>query len=499
MAIYGPHGSEIYQSKKVDAKLSENPPPAGTKYPADQHSKMGRGRPPKQTKHVAFNDVNAIVIDEAYLGRVSEYPELIDQYFDAYLAGEDIPLIILEQGTNKLLEGFHRLQALTKIAQLIEHDKLAKNKIPKVFNGHHIECEYVVVPEGVEPCIYSLHCNMRHGKTASSEDIKRAVQIQFRNKPGTSVQQLASFLGVSDDTARRYADEPLRERKQKIDAFVIKSDEEGKTQEEIEKSLKDMFPGARGTSRATISGILSENRKAQKLTKTEPDTNKTDIVSGPVEKDYLPADDENQKQEELPPESAPITSNPTSLIAEAPASSKVTALQAVNNDVAVEKARILQPSTSLTPLLITQSPASTSSWMPELQVIINDVAVKTPSSKEELIELEDRIKSLSLTMEYNLSTFLLAGAYFRKFDQCWGRDINQIEALPKFFQLTALRRFTKLATKIQKESNKAAEVAANYAEKQIPISPELDLTPPITDVAKDIVNDTSQNVSTLVT
>jgi hypothetical protein len=464
------NNQETAASKKPVKHLgqSEAAEPAGK-----QHLKKDTGRPAKQTKHVAFNDVNAIVIDEAYLGRVSEYPELIDQYFDAYLAGEDIPPIILEQGTNKLLEGFHRLQALKKIASLIEQGNLPKNKIPKVFNGRHIECEYVVVPEGVEPCIYSLHCNMRHGKTASSEDIKRAVQIQFRNKPGTSVQQLASFLGVSDDTARRYADEPLRERKQKIDAFVIKSDEEGKTQEEVEKSLKDMFPGARGTSRATISGILSENRKAQKLTKTEPDTNKTDTASGPVENDYLPADDENQKQEELPPESAPITSNPTSLIAEAPASSKVTELQAVNNDVAVEKARILQPST---PSVITQSPASIASWNPTFQVLIKDVSLKTPSSKEELFELEDKMRSIALKMKEDQGTLLLAGIYFRRFDKVWGPGINQIEALPTSFYVTGLKRFKKLVTKIKKEAKedaeKAAEVAANDAKTQLTLVPE---------------------------
>lgn len=163
---------------------------------------------------------------------------------------------------------------------------------------------------------------------------------------------------------------------------------------------------------------------------------------------------------------------------------------------ASEEAKALKKSKT-TPNVIVKSPASIASWMPALQVLIN-VAVKTPSSKEELIELEDKITSLCLTMEYNFSTLLLAGAYFRKFDPCWGPDINQIEALPKFFKLTAFKRFTKLVTRIQKEAKKAAEVAANDARRQIPISPELGLTPPITNVAK-YINDDSQNVSSLVT
>lgn len=327
MAIYGPHGSETKAPNKVDGKISDNQKTAVPKKPkktklsqsgkpaGDQQSK-GRGRPSNQTQKDVLIDINSVVIDPNYLGRVSRNPELIDIYVDVYLAGQYLPLIRVEKGTNKLLDGYHRFQALKKIIELISKGDLPKRQRPKVIyhDYHYIKYEPVDVPKEIDPQLYSLNCNIRHGKPASREDIEAAVRTQFRNRPGYTVPELAIYLGISEDKARRHAAEAIEERNQKRDSIIIQLNEEGKTQEQIAKILQEKLPGAPGTSQPSVSKFLFKNSKNPKTNKTEPDTNKTDTASVSVENNHVTAD--HEKKEGLPPEPTPPTSSSNSLIAE---------------------------------------------------------------------------------------------------------------------------------------------------------------------------------------
>ncbi len=117
-------------------------------------------------------------------------------------------------------------------------------------------------------------------------------------------------------------------------------------------------------------------------------------------------------------------------------------------------------------------PVSRTSWLLKLQVILEDVAAKKPSTKEDAIELQDKMKSLTQNMEPETGTSFFVEAYFREFNQEWGPCINQIEALPTSFQITGWERFKKLATKIQKEAKKAAIDAAKAAKRQLTLFPE---------------------------
>jgi len=176
-----------------------------------------------------------------------------------------------------------------------------------------------------------------------------------------------------------------------------------------------------------------------------------------------------------------ITAEDTpSEIKEAVDSGKTTINKAYNEIVKANrssKGRKQKPSeNSLTPPVITHAPASRTSWLPKLQVILEDVAAKKPSTKEEAIELQNNVKSLTQNMEFETGTSLFVEAYFREFNQEWGPCINQIEALPESFQITALKRFNKLARKITGEAIAeaiiAAEVAANDAKTQLTLFPE---------------------------
>lgn len=266
-------------------------------------------------------NINQVVIDKSYFGRTSKLPELVDEYSEVYLSGKNVPPIKLERNTNKLIDGYHRYESLRRINRLCRQGKVNRDDLPKVFDGELIRVEYVEIPEGVAPRLFSCTCNMGHGQKSSKEDVKAAVEAQFEYNPSCTVKELSRFFGVSEDTARRYAENAIKERKKNRDAFIIKSDEEGKTQQQIEKSLKELFPGVSGTSQATISNILSKNRKLSKIDKTKAVKNNGDSESSYVQNTVVKTDEENKV--ELPLESVPKEFDSNSLNTEPPVGSNV--------------------------------------------------------------------------------------------------------------------------------------------------------------------------------
>ena len=241
-------------------------------------------------------NINRVVIDNLYLGRENEIPELIDEYVEAYLAGGDVPPIRVERNTNKLVDGHHRYKALLRIWELIKQSEVASKDVNKAFVSDLINVEYVDIPEGIAPCLFSVNFNMSHGQKASTDDIKAAVREQFKMDKSFTAKKLAACIGLSEDTARRYCEEPNRERKEEIRKFIVKSDEQEKSQEQIEKELHEIYSDVPGTSQATISKILSENRNVAKTDEIEPVKTETDPDSSPVENTPTITDEENSEE-----------------------------------------------------------------------------------------------------------------------------------------------------------------------------------------------------------
>jgi hypothetical protein len=117
----------------------------------------------------------------------------------------------LESDTNKLVDGHHRYKALLRIRDLGKQGELTAEDVFKVLRADLIEVEYVDIPEGIAPCLFSLNFNMSHGRKASIDDIKAAVRKQFEIDKSFTAKKLAACIGVSEDTATRYCEEPNRE------------------------------------------------------------------------------------------------------------------------------------------------------------------------------------------------------------------------------------------------------------------------------------------------
>jgi hypothetical protein len=81
--------------------------------------------------------------------------------------------------------------------------------------------------------------------------------------------------------------------------------------------LNKIFPGVPGTSQATVSKVLSENRNVQKTDKIEPVKTKTDLDSSPVENTPTITNEKNSEEPAL--ESTPKDSDSDSVNSEASA------------------------------------------------------------------------------------------------------------------------------------------------------------------------------------
>jgi protein gp37 len=223
-------------------------------------------------------NLNQIRIDDSYKGRTEEFPELVEEYVQAYLTNQRVPPITIEKSTGRIIDGNHRRLAKLQIKDRFEKGELTKEDVSHLEVGS-IEYGYAIIPEDVVPCVFSLSFNLRNGKRASKKDVKFCVLEQFTQKPGYPVKKLAKMLGIHEETIRTYAGDLIGNWKQERNELIRTLSKNGLKQEEIESKLKTQWPWATGMSQAAISDILSE--KAENL---KTDKNKTELVeSNPVD------------------------------------------------------------------------------------------------------------------------------------------------------------------------------------------------------------------------
>lgn len=145
----------------------------------------------------------------------------VDRYADAMLAGDTFPALIVEAGTNRLLDGKHRMLAYEKIG--IEEAPTSA----------------VVVPEGIPVKLYALSLSAKHGDRASNADTKDVIRetwsaLDEEKAPGKMVSKL---LGLSEGTVSGYVSDLLAKRREERRAKALRLSLLGWTQAEIAERL----------------------------------------------------------------------------------------------------------------------------------------------------------------------------------------------------------------------------------------------------------------------
>lgn len=187
----------------------------------------------------------------------------IEQYADVLKAGKKFPAIILETGTNLLLDGKHRMEAHKLYARMYAERQTSmdfkEGQDDWAQPSDEIDAEYHTIPDGVPVKLYAASLSTKHGDRIKPAERKAIAREIMEENPDFTLATLAEYLGISLGSSHSYVADLLARRKetQKMIAFRLSS--LGWTQEEIGNAI--------GTSQRQAANILEEFSDLKKVLK----------------------------------------------------------------------------------------------------------------------------------------------------------------------------------------------------------------------------------------
>ena len=180
-----------------------------------------------------------VIFDPEMYPRQNHNLETIECYAEALETGDIFPPIILETGTNRLLDGYHRWKA---------HEQVGR---------HHIEADFHVVPVGVTPVLYAATLNATHGDRLSGSDKRTLVRTFAESSSQTDIKQICALLHIKKSTAYRWTSDILERKRESRKYDIFKLSLLGWNQTEISQKL--------GISQSTVSKELSDFLNLEKI------------------------------------------------------------------------------------------------------------------------------------------------------------------------------------------------------------------------------------------
>jgi len=186
-----------------------------------------------KVKRKGIISLDQIVWDPKVYPRMKWSTATIERYAEALEAGDEFPPLVLEEGTNRLLDGKHRLEAYKKVEMA------------------EVPVEWHTVPEGMSAKYYAATLSAAHGDRLSYTDLKALAEEEFTANPSMSAADWGRRLGVPERTVRRWVSHITDRwrRSREVQAWHLY--QLGWTQEEIGEKL--------GIAQQTVSDVLTEN------------------------------------------------------------------------------------------------------------------------------------------------------------------------------------------------------------------------------------------------
>ncbi|MGO9120105.1 MAG: hypothetical protein ACLQPD_21130 [Desulfomonilaceae bacterium] len=228
-------------------------------------------------RHRARVSLDKLQLDDDIYGRTSVDQATIAKYFEALLNGDTFPPIVVEKGTNRVLDGWHRVKAKQRLRERYDDLVKAVSDDPLVFVPQSeietIECEYHEIPLGLSPRVYGFRFNLKHGKPATDDDCRKVAREWYQMNKGATYEALARDLGIHPTTVKRHVSDLVKEFEEKKKTTVLQLNSEGLSQQEIVTRVKAQYPKAR-----ISQPLVSTLQKAAKKKETETVANENDDV-----------------------------------------------------------------------------------------------------------------------------------------------------------------------------------------------------------------------------
>ena len=170
----------------------------------------------RKTGTIAIADV---VWDPKVYPRSKYSTGTIERYADAMLAGDEFPPLVLEDGTNRMLDGKHRIEAY-KRAEITE-----------------APVEWHTIPDGMSAKYYAATLSSRHGDRMSNADLKALAEEEFDVENMPDVAEWGKRLGVSQRTVYYWVSHIINRAKANREAKAWHLSALGWTQREIGERL----------------------------------------------------------------------------------------------------------------------------------------------------------------------------------------------------------------------------------------------------------------------
>jgi len=185
-------------------------------------------------------DIELIVWDPSVYPRSRWNTATVERYAEAMRAGDEFPPLVLEQGTNRLLDGKHRQLA---------YGKAGINGIP---------VEWHAVPDGIPVKLYAASLSARHGDRLEVADLTRVTREVYTENPDFKQKDVARLLGITESRVSDFVSDLLAKRREERRAKALRLARLGWSQIEIAERL--------GVSQKTISDDVSKNFQSELFT-----------------------------------------------------------------------------------------------------------------------------------------------------------------------------------------------------------------------------------------
>ena len=211
---------------------------------------------------IALGDV---VIDLSIYPREKWSSATVNVYADAIKGGAKFPQIILEEGTNRLLDGLHRIKAHQKYAEMYsdkkdnanndDHDPIENWSEPI----QKIAAIWHVIPGEIPDKLYAASLSSKHGVRFKPEEMRTLTREIYQSNPEFKLKTVKEFLNISMGTVHGYVADILAQRREEQKMTALRLHLLGWTQDEIGESV--------GMSQRSIGKFLEEFSDLKKLLK----------------------------------------------------------------------------------------------------------------------------------------------------------------------------------------------------------------------------------------
>lgn len=182
--------------------------------------------------------LSQVEYDVSVYPRSSYKTSTIKEYVDALRSGAVFPAVILEEGTNRILDGVHRFKAFKAYLEEYREKEQQTELIPSGFKEwaappETIPSVFRSVPEGIPIKLFAASFSTNHGDRITVEDKRQLARDTYEKQPDFKLETLAEYLGISKSSASEYTADIRAKRREQQRSIAYRLHLLGWTQEEI--------------------------------------------------------------------------------------------------------------------------------------------------------------------------------------------------------------------------------------------------------------------------